>query len=429
MYYDVITCGAGPAGIGAAIAAGRMGARTLLVERFFHVGGLATSAFVETWCDSMGGPLFDELEQRMTELGAAKRFFNAKSHLYKPGRVRMEGAMLKAVALETIAEAAVEVLFGTTVESARVEKGRVTGVYVANKAGRSRIDANLVIDATADADVAFSAGVECRKGHPEDGRLQHVNYKLQFEGVDGEKYESEKPAEDDLLDRIHAAQKAGKLRPPTGVFLPPAESFPYDPKGHKLYATYWEIENVDATDPHAVSRTVAECQLAALDIVRFGRQSLPGFEKCRIARLPAALGVRESRRIVGRYVLTRDDVLAGRKFEDGVAQACFYMDHHDSPPGFTVRHHTLDFKKAHRPPDHDWYEIPYRCLLPKDVEGLLVAGRCISSDRDANGSLRIMPTCMFTGTAAGTAAALAVNRKALPHEISGSDVRRQVMGG
>jgi hypothetical protein len=222
---------------------------------------------------------------------------------------------------------------------------------------------------------------------------------------------------------VNRAHREGRLHPPEGVYRPVAESFPYHlPEGQWALAK-WEIEGVDPTDPVAVSHTLTECQLAALEVVLFCREHLPGFEGCRIARFPSLLGTRESRRIVGEYVLTGEDVLAGRKFADGIASAYFFMDLHDSPPGITTAQFTNEYVMANRPPKGDWYEIPYRCLVPAQVQGLLVAGRCISSDREANGSLRVMPTCMFTGEAAGTGAAIAISEGMLPHEVDGRWVR------
>lgn len=174
-----------------------------------------------------------------------------------------------------------------------------------------------------------------------------------------------------------------------------------------------------------MSRTVSECQVAALKLVRFCREELPGFAECHIAALPSSLGTRESRRIVGRYQLTGEDVLAGSKHEDAVARAWFWIDLHDPAPGRSVPY-GLEYLKKNQPPPGDWYEIPYRSLLPRDVAGLLVAGRCISCDRRAQGSLRIMPTCLFIGTGAGTAAAMAVRQCCAPHEVDGREVSDEV---
>ena len=424
--YDVVVCGGGPAGIGAAIAAARGGARTLLVEWLSSLGGIATGAFIGAWMDSPGGPIFDELFRTQVALGSANRRYDPERH-HKPGRASFHPETMKAIALRMIRDAGADVLFCTAVEGAWLDDGRVGGVFATNKAGRSLILAPVVIDTTADGDVAASAGAEYLKGEPEDGRLQHVNFKYQLEGIDHKRARDEKPEDSEILSRIQEAHREGRLHPPTGTFRPGPEAFPYHLPEEQLALAKWEIEGVDPTDPVQVSATLTECQLAAFEVVQFCRDHLPGYEQCRISRFPGLLGTRESRRIVGRYVLTRDDVLKARKFDDGVSKACFFMDLHDSPPGITVAQFTNAFVMENRPPEGDWYEVPYRCLLPRDSRGLLMAGRCISSDRWAHGSLRVMPTCMFTGEAAGTAAAMAVAEGALPDDLDGRQVREKMM--
>lgn len=424
--YDVVVCGGGPAGIGAAIAAGRRGARTLLVEQLAHVGGMGAGAGINTWCDTQGGSVFDQLEARMDVLGKARRRFNPQGHTYERGRVWLHGQTLKAVALRMIKEAGAQVLFNTTAAQAWMEGGRVAGVVLANKGGLSLVKGKSVVDATADADMAASAGAEWLKGDPEDGRLMHVNFMYQITGVDSEKCKAGKPDEAALIEMIKQAHADGRLHTPTGVFRPAPECFPYQRGEGAFVPSYWEIEKVDCSDPLAVSATIEECQLIALEVVEFCRANLPGYENAEIGRFWDLLGTRESRRIVGRYMVSRDDVLKGRKFPDGIVQACFFIDFHDSPPGHSIPY-TLEFKQRNTPPAGDWYEIPYRCILPKQVEGLLVAGRCISADRDALASLRVMPTCMYLGQAAGTAAAMAAERGVLPHELPGEQVREAVM--
>ena len=426
--YDVIVCGGGPAGIGAAIAAGRGGARTLLIERLSYVGGIGTGTGINTWCDTQGGSIFDELEERIAGLGKARRHFDPKGHLYRKGRVSLHGETVKAVALRMMKEAGAEVIFGTTAAGARVENGHIRGVIAANKGGLSLAKARVVIDATADADIAASAGAEFLIGDPEDGRLMHVNFMFKLGGMDGERFKREKPSDEAIIELIRDAHRNGELHAPKGVFRPGPECFPYHMPEKALVLNYWEIEKVDASDPLAVSATLAECQVIALEVVEFCRKNLPGYEQCEIARIWDVLGTRESRRIIGRYTLTREDVLAGRKFEDGVAQACFFIDFHDSPPGRTIPY-DIEFKKQNTPPEGDWYEIPYRCLLPEKVSGLLVAGRCISADRSAIASLRVMPTCMYLGQAAGTAAAMATAQGIALHEVNGGELKQRVAGG
>lgn len=425
--YDVVVCGAGPAGIGAAIAAAREGASTLLVEQLYHVGGMGTATPVNTWCDTHGGTIFDELEERVGLLGQASRRFSPQGHTYPKGRVNLRGATVAVVALRMLKEAGVEIMFGATAARPLVEDNRVHGVFVANRAGVFLVKAHTVVDCTADAMVAAGAGVECLMGDPEDGRIMHVNFMFAIGGVDAEKYEANKPDDGTLVEMIRAAHAEGRLHAPKGVFRPAPEVFPYHPPEQVLVTQSWEIEKVDCSDPDAVTDTLIDCQLRALEVVEFLREHLPGHEECFISRLWEILGTRESQRIVGKYTVTREDVLAGAKFDDGIAQAVFFIDFHDSPPGTSIPY-TLEYKQKNIPPPGEWYEIPYRCLIPESVRGLLVAGRCISCDRSALASLRVMPTCMFLGQAAGTAAAMAVQQGTMVDDVDGAEVKRALGG-
>lgn len=423
----MIVCGGGPAGVAAAVAAARGGARTLLLEQLANVGGVSSNAHFCTCIDTPGGPIFDELEARMRALGHAHRTFRPERDLHKGGRVHFHGEMLKAVAMEMLLEAGAEARFGMFVFPARVEGGRVTGVVATGKGGARLFRSGVVVDCTADGDVAASAGAPFLRGDPLDGRLQHVNYRVVLGGHRWDEFERGKPSAEELRELARSAVAAGRIHPPTGIFKPTAECFPFDARSGKFMFDYWEISGVDCSDAAQVSRVVAECQRAAVEMVRFARAHLPGFGSCHVARFPAALGTRESRRIAGRYVLTREDVLAGRKFADGVARACFFIDFHDSPPGTTTPY-DLAFKKENRPPPGEFYEIPYRAMLPLETEGLLVAGRCISCDRDAHASLRGQPTCFFMGEAAGRAAAVAARSGKLPSGVDPAPIRAALLG-
>ncbi len=174
---------------------------------------------------------------------------------------------------------------------------------------------------------------------------------------------------------------------------------------------------IDGTSPEVLTQAEVEGRRLVWECIRFIRKYVPGAENAYLSKTPFLYGIRETRMILGEYLLTEDDVLKARKFKDGIAKDSFFIDIHGP--------HLQDkeWVKSHRVPEGDWYEIPYHCLLPKDIDNLLTAGRCISSDREANGSLRIMPTCMATGQAAGTAGAMAIKGKIKPREIKGEKLR------
>jgi len=419
--YDVIVCGAGPAGIGAAVAAARAGAKTLLIERLAHVGGMHTSAGVINWCDTPGGPIFDEIYEKMNALGAASYRMD-HDHFVAPGRANMDTELTKVVALEMIHEAGADVLFLAFVESAILEGNRVVGINVVSKSGRTPLRARTIIDATADADVAAAAGAAFRLGDPNDGRLQHCNFRVWYDNIDGETFRREKPSDETLIALFKKAHADGDITPPDHLFQPEHDTFPFNLRYNTIQLSAWEFENVDPLDALAMSRVLTQCQVAVLQIVRFFRQHIPGHEKMSIRKLPSSMGLRESRRIVGRYELTADDVRSARKFDDGIARACFYMDLHDSPPGITIPH-PREYVWANRPPNGETYEIPFRCLIPEKLASLLVVGRSISTDRLAHGSTRAMPTCLYTGHAAGLAAALAAEHNITADQVNPAEIR------
>ncbi len=404
LQYDVTVCGGGPAGVGAAVAASQAGAKTLLLEQLGHVGGMPTSADLVAFCDTMGGPIYDELITLLKKMDAGNYSYDPETH-HKPGRFRFHSETMKAAAMKMLLDSGAEVLLQTVATGAHMSgKNKVGGVNIANKSGCFFIKSKFVIDCTADGDIAASAGAKFMKGDPKDRRIQHVNFRYSIGGIDKDVFEKNSPPPKKIRRIFQNAIKKGEIVPPDNLFAPSAECFPYNSKKSQLSLAYWEIEKVDPSDALAVSKTLAQCHRAAFDVIKFCRKNLSGHENAKIAHLPATLGTRESRRILGDYVLTRDDVIKGRKFKDAVARANFWIDLHDSPPGQDFTTYSVEHKKNTRPAEGDWFDIPLRCLIPKGLKGILVAGRCISADREAQAATRMIPTCFYTGAAAGTIA-------------------------
>jgi hypothetical protein len=426
-HFDVIVAGGGPAGTGAAIAAARQGAKTLLIERIGHLGGVHTGAGVVTWCESWGGVVLDELTQRVSNLGGVKWHYNPLRQV-GPGRPDIDTELAKAVALQMLLEAGVTVLFLTFCHTLIVENSTVVGVEIINKSGPQALRARTVIDATADADLAASAGVPFVVGDPSDGRLQHCNFRTWFSDIDAEAYKANKPTPEQLWEWVQEARASGMITVPDNVFQPEHVSFPLNRKYGSIQFSAWEIEKINPLDEFALSKTLAQCNVAALGLLAFARKYLPGHEKCQLRKLPSFMGIRESRRIKGAYSITADDVIKARKFDDGIAACWFYMDLHDSPPG-DVFPHTTEHVWASRPPRGDWFEVPFRCLIPKNIKNFLVVGRSISADREAMGASRVMAVCMATGFAAGTACAWAIKENTTPDLIDGKRLKALAFQG
>jgi hypothetical protein len=194
-------------------------------------------------------------------------------------------------------------------------------------------------------------------------------------------------------------------------------SFFATPYPDEVTVNMTRVTGIDPLDPDDLTRAEVEARRQVTQLVAFFRERVPGFERCRLAATATQIGVRESRRIVGEYVLTRDDVLQARAFDDAVARSAYPIDIHNPAGSGTT---------THRLPPGQSYEIPYRCLLPRGVDGLLVAGRCISTTHEALASARLTPTVMTLGQAAGTAAALAAQENLRPRDVSAALLRERL---
>ena len=411
---DVLVVGGGPAGIIAALAAAEGGLKVALVESRSFVGGNLTIGLpVLGFLSQKGKPIIKGLPQALIDRLRAKGA--ASEHRPCPLHVSLtlvEPEAVKSVALEMLLERRVDVMLYSMFAGVVMEDDRLRGIIIESKAGREAILAKIIIDCTGDGDVAFRAGVPCEKGD-ERGGMQPPTLMFCLAGVDTEKlrrslssdpktYRADFiPAEYfgqnhqfivvGLRQLIQDAQKAGLSIATERTILITGL------RAGEVWVNMTRVKGVDGTDPRSLSAGEIEARRQINDIQRYLVEYVPGFERAQFTKAAPFLGIRETRRIVGQYVLNRDDILSCRRFDDAVAVGSYPID-------------------IHRPNDNDctleWcgdcYDIPYRTLLPQRVENLLVAGRCISTTHEAMAAIRVMSTCMAMGEAAGRAAAIAV---------------------
>ncbi|MBC5811445.1 MAG: FAD-dependent oxidoreductase [Candidatus Eremiobacteraeota bacterium] len=437
MFHDVLVVGGGNAGCAAALAAARCGAKTLLAERYGFLGGTATAAMVGPWMtfhsgdDRIVGGIAQEIVERLVAGGGSSGHVRDASD-YVATITPFDPEAHKALLFEMMAEAGVNLLLHAYFLDALMGANRVEGARFATVAGRREERATVTIDATADAFVAFSAGVEIRQGD-ERGRVQPATLMFRLSHVDLAKtaaYVRERP--DQMRSSIPPANRdAAALTAVAGLYelwdiarargdvTVPRElvSFFATPYPDEVTVNMTRVTGIDPLDPDDLTRAEIEARAQVMQLVAFFKRDVPGFEHCRLAATATQIGVRESRRIVGEYTLTAADVLAARTFDDAVARSAYPIDiHNPSGSGTTTQ----------RLPPGAAYEIPYRCLVPAAVDGLLVAGRCISTTHEALASTRLTPTVMTLGQAAGTAAAIAVAERIEPRTVSAVRLRERL---
>lgn len=410
---DVLVVGSGSAGATAAITAAREGASVALVERYGFMGGTSTMV-LDTFYGfyTPGDPprkvvggipdlVVDALMERKVALIRPNTYGAGNGVTYDP-------EVLKIVWEQLAHEAGVKLLYHTLVVDVIKEADKITGVLAINKREALKIEADVIIDASGDADVAAHAGVPFESA--EDGPVQSLTTTFRMLNVDTDVARAVKK------DKLHAlmaeATASGKYDLPRkegSVHITPFEGV--------MATNMTRVAEIDPTDPVQLTSAEIEGRRQAEVYAAFLKDFVPGYEKSVLADLSTQIGVRESRRIFGEYRLTKKDVLAARSFEDAIAQCGAPIEDHHSG-GDTIWEYL---------PEGETYGIPYRCLKPQRVEGLLVVGRCLSADHDAHASVRSMGQCMAMGQAAGVSAALSVKSAVTPRNLSVTELRNRLM--
>lgn len=417
---DVLVVGGGNAGFVAAVAAAKTGAKTMIVEQTGVLGGTPVAGLMTislTYHDAYGNQVvtgvFDELLERMKLNGGAMGYtYETQGNMQYAAPFDAEVA--KYTMVEMAEEYGIKVLFDTICIDTLMMGNRIMGIVAANKAGSSIILAKRVIDCTGDGDVAVFAGAEYEM-RPKEIR-QPITLMFRMGDVNVEKwidFMKANPDQFNLVDGVESLNKPWVLNilkdfvpwkkaiergdMPEGFALEQVWYHTHGADIHKGELTFnmTRTTGFDPTNPEELSEAhrVLQKQLPAAE--KFIRENMPGFEKAYLIDSASILGVRESRRIIGDYVLQKEDVSSGRIPEDTVALSANPIDIHEGHGAGKFVWQKTD-KRGSIP-----YGIPYGCLLPKGIENLLVAGRCASSTWNANGSIRMQASCCSTGQAAG----------------------------
>ena len=444
--FDVVVLGAGPGGLAAALAAGRGGAKVLLVEKNGYLGGnmaigLPLLGFLDKDGNKVIGGIADEFMKDMasyeTAYGRA-----ASEHKVCPMHNSVtlyDHELFKIVALHKVLDAGIEVLFHTDIESVNVENAEIREITLRGKGYRIFVKAKIYIDASGDGDMAYLAGASYEKGQKDTGILQPPTMMFTLSAVDIDRtidYLAENP---DQMDRSKTIDCAGGYD---------ADFFRSDPNFvmvamRKLFAQLREQgkmpvnrENIivinsllpgevhmnctrhlgtDGSDVFSVTRAEIEGYLQIEKFVETLHQYVPGFEKCYISQIYPSLGIRESRRFSGIRQLTESDVVNGVFNEETIGIGSYCVDIHAGDGLSTI------FTKIPA------YGIPYGITVSDEIEGLMFAGRCASMDAVAMSSARVMPICMAIGEAAGVGAALAIKQGISPREVDVSQIRKTLL--
>lgn len=418
-HYDVIIVGGGPAGLIAAIASARNGAKTLLVERDGCLGGMLTMAGTGPQMTYHAGKtqvvcgIPQELVARLVAAGFSP------GHMedfvgYASSVTPFDPEGFKFIAEQMVLEAGAEILYHTVYTGCRKESGQIKSVQLYSKGGFFEAYAKVFVDASADADLAFDSGVPTLFGRSSDHLAQPMTMNIRVRNVDREKMlEYIDAHRDDMLgtipfDRLHKLERSGmqgaysviRLAKERGEFSVDRDMvlcFETNNIGEYIL-NMSRIVKCSAVDPFDLTKAEIEGRRQAHEILAFMRNYIPGFENCILVSTGPKIGVRESRKVIGVYQLTAEDLLDNVMFPDAIAMGGYPIDIH-SPDGESMCHRYL--KPA------SWYSIPYRSVITNEIKNLLVAGRCISATHEACAAIRVTPIVMAVAQGVGTAAALA----------------------
>jgi len=429
---DVVVAGGGAAGIAAALSAARNGANTLLIENNGYLGGISASlswlGFHDNKYRLLCKGLASEFVEDLARMGEASRYvFDPKC----ASAVSLNPHAWKIVAMRLCRQTGVRLMLQTRIVDTLRDGDRIAGVVVEHKSGRQQIHCKIAIDCTGDGDVAAMGGSQWEKGRTRDGLVQAPTLVFRIGGIDRAGFVGACKDKSlgyrewllpypDLWDKmmkridtepviitggfaglIEKARQNGDFDVPQSRLVGVKTHIPDE---YLVVST--RVLGLDPIDVDSMTEAYAKVYEQVPVLLNFFRKYMPGCEHAQLREIAPMMGVRESRRIVGDYMLTQEDLVNGRVFEDAVCMGGYHIDIH-RPTGTWVDSHNVDA-----------YTIPLRCLIARGADGLMMAGKCLSATHEAVASTRVIPICIGQGQAAGTAAALAVRQGAGVRSIS-----------
>ena len=405
--YELAVIGGGFAGVAAALAAARAGVKALIVEKSNCLGGAAANCLVNPFM-----PYWTEIDGRRVDLSSGI-FREIHDRLEERNAMMRESFLeeeLKYILNEMVEEANVDLLFHAYLSGVEKRDEQIASITVATKSGEMKIEADYFLDATGDAQLAYLAGCPTVLGREPDHLCQPMTLCFRVGNVDVERFFASREA----LKAAHAQSLAA------GELINPRENILVfkTPIHNVLHFNTTRVVKMNPTSPEEVTAAEVLARKQVYEIYEFMKKHADGLEDSFLMMTAAEIGVRESRMIVGDYVLTEQDCRNCVKFEDAIAACNYDIDIHN-PEGTGTSHYYF--------PAGEYYTIPYRALIPKRVSNMLVAGRCISSDHGAQASYRIMPVVCCIGEAAGAAIGLAVRNGCAVREINVKDLQSELV--
>lgn len=424
MSVDVFIAGGGPAGVAAAVTAARTGATVFLAENLGSFGGMGTSAGIPFICRPTDGIHFlaagvgEEVYDRVFRAGGAGPEMVRGRHPAEVGGFIYDPEALKRVYDDMMTGSGADFTFNTALIDIQAESGTVSHAVCAAKSGVFAIAAKVFVDATGDGDLAAKAGAPFEFGDVE-GLAQASTLCSLWSGIDWDRKK--------IWTDGAALEQAFR----DGVFSVPDPGLPgiLHTRADAGWGNVGHVYGIDSREERSVTRGMIEGRKLALEYERYYRNYVPGCESARMLWTAQTLGIRESRRILGDYVLNADDFVRQAVFKDEIGRYGYPIDLHGTRPsknGKIDSGSKLFDRYCYRNPGES-YGIPYRILLPRKLENVLVAGRCVSTDRYMHGSIRVQAGCFITGQAAGMAAALAAGHGATPRAVAVDELQRELV--